>query len=318
MTRLVSLALVLALPWPLNTLVPDWVDRVRYNSRERTATAIEAAAEGDADAALKAAETAYEIAPRTFQPPDDGLSDAESGGAGDEGDSENRSAAKKRVDPRVAFNTGTAHLDAGKEKRAVELLRQAAADLDASGEAGLAPTAHYNLGNAQLSAGDTAGAVASYKESLRRDPDDADAKHNLEVALRRLKEERKMQTQEPQETPGGDEQGEDEQGDQGGGNADTEDDEESQSQPRDPGEGEDEDEQPGQNPPPQPPPEPEDGEGEEPQPRSDALRDFEDQPDMTAEQARALLESVENLERRQRQEEAAELQRRQAEGRKDW
>ncbi len=299
MIRLLPLALVLTLPWPLSTLVPAWVDEVLYNPRERTATAIEAAARGDADQALAAARTAYEIAPRSV--PEDAVADPES------------PEPRPRVDSRVAYNTGTAHLAAGDAGRAVELLNQAAATADADAP-GLAATTHYNLGNAQLEAGDTAAAIASYKESLRRDPADAAAKHNLEVALRRLDEERKLQAKEPRETPGGDRPGEREVGDQGGGQGEGE----APDSPTD-------DRQPGEDggegsggEPPTPPadagqPPPED------QPRTEpGLRDFEDQPDMTAEQARALLEAVENVERLQRQEAAAERQRKQAAGRKDW
>lgn len=59
----------------------------------------------------------------------------------------------------------------------------------------LAAEAFYNLGNARFAAADYAGAVDAYKESLRRTPDDMDAKVNLELALR------KMQENEPTPTP---------------------------------------------------------------------------------------------------------------------
>jgi len=294
-TRLAALLLVAALPWPFDALVPSWVDRALYNPRERTEAALEAYRDGDAEAAAKAADKALAVAPRR--------AGEEAGDGGEDG---------VPADPRVAFNAGTAHLAAGDAKRAAELLQQAAAGADDAAP-GIAPAAHYNLGNAQLAAGDTAAAVDSFKETLRRTPGDADAKHNLEVALRRLEAERKMQAKQPQETPGGDEKGDDEQGDRGGEDQPNQGDEK-RSDAADPGQGEpqDRDARPQQQP-------GGDG-GDEQQPQGERpLPHFEDQPDMTAEQAASLLESVENLERRQRQEEAAERARRKAaRGEKDW
>ena len=42
---------------------------------------------------------------------------------------------------------------------------------------------HYNIGNVQFQAGKIDQAIESYKSCLRLDPDDRDAKHNLEVVL---------------------------------------------------------------------------------------------------------------------------------------
>lgn len=275
MSRLGALLLVVAaLPWPLELAIPDWVDRYRYNPRERSEAAVEAYGEEDWEAAVEAAETALRVAPeRTTE---DG---------------------EVVADPRLAYNAGTAHLAAGGERDAVTLLEQAAA----AAEPGLAPAAHYNLGNARLAAGDTAGAVEAFKSTLRLRPDDGAAKHNLEVALRRLEEERKLQMGSSQETPGGDRRGEREEGDRGGADDAADRDQQEGEQQQEPGA------------PPQ--------EGEEQRPDSpepEPLPRFEDQPDMTAEQAAALLEAVENLERRQRQEEAAERARRSGRGEKDW
>ena len=48
------------------------------------------------------------------------------------------------------------------------------------------------------------------------------------------------------------------------------------------------------------------------------LPNFEDQPDMTAEQASAILEAVENLEREQRKQQAAERLKSRKTGERDW
>jgi tetratricopeptide (TPR) repeat protein len=81
---------------------------------------------------------------------------------------------------------------------------QAGAALDGalahSGEE-LAPAGNYNLGNARYRAEDYAGAVEAYKQALRLNPADVDAKVNLELALRKLRENRQEQPPEPMEEP---------------------------------------------------------------------------------------------------------------------
>ena len=47
---------------------------------------------------------------------------------------------------------------------------------------------YYNLGNAQVQLNDIEGAIRSYKSALRLNPRDLDAKHNLELALEKLKQ----------------------------------------------------------------------------------------------------------------------------------
>ena len=49
--------------------------------------------------------------------------------------------------------------------------------------------AYYNLGNSFYRQGQFAEAIAAYKEALKLDPDDQDAKHNLELAQRKLEEQ---------------------------------------------------------------------------------------------------------------------------------
>ena len=57
------------------------------------------------------------------------------------------------------------------------------------------PDVHYNIGNAQFQAGKMDQAIESYKSCLRLNPDDLDAKHNLEVAL---SQKRKQETDQGQ------------------------------------------------------------------------------------------------------------------------
>jgi len=241
--------------------LPASVESWLFNPRERTEAGLEAIEAGDVEGAVSALDTAARLAPD---------------------------------DPVARFNAGTARLLAERDDAAEEL--QEAATL-ASPE--LLPRALYNLGNAQLSGGDPASAVESFKNSLRLAPDQLDTKHNLELALEALQEENSGQG-EDQETPDGEEQGDEEQSDDQGS-------EDPSQDPEQQPDGQEESEQ--QN---------EDG---QPQPQDEQERplpNFEDQPDMTAEQAAAILEAVENLEREQRQAKAAERLKNRKKGERDW
>jgi len=259
---------------------PAWIERWLYNPRERTALAIERLEAGDAEGALEAFETAGRIAPE---------------------------------DPRVLFDLGAGRLlaDHGDAVGALE----AALGLAAGGDPAAAPEggpwgaslppelrqpALFNLGNARLAAGDNAGAVAAYEDALRLDPADEAAKFNLELALRRLEEER-LRLLPPQEAPGGRRSGEEEPGEESGGAGEPE---------REPDPGPQDVGQSG----------PEAGTD----PREGApfgarpLAGFEEQEDLTAAQAAALLEAVQHLERRLRQVEARRAAREAAAEEEDW
>lgn len=286
MRLLAAAALAVVLLGPFDLLrPPPWLDRWLYNPRERTERGLEDHRAGRHDEAADHFDRALRLG----------------GGEADPDDPE-----APPPDPRLLYNAGTAHLAAGGEARAVDLLERAAAAEEIP--RALGSDVHYNLGNAKLAAGDPGGAVAAFEEALRRAPDDEAAKHNLEVALRRLEEQKRMSMPPGGEGAQGDESGGASASEQGG--SDRQGDEQRPDQgPADPREGAppEDDGQPQGTP---------DGggdrQGERPLPR------FEDQPDMTAEQAAALLEAVENLERRQRQERAAERARRVSPEGKDW
>lgn len=59
--------------------------------------------------------------------------------------------------------------------------------------------AYYNLGNSFYRQGQFAEAIAAYKEALKLNPDDQDAKHNLELAQQQL--EKQQLTPSPQPSP---------------------------------------------------------------------------------------------------------------------
>jgi tetratricopeptide (TPR) repeat protein len=237
------------------------VERWLYNPRERTERALADLEAGDADAAARKLASAARIRPH---------------------------------DPLVRFNAGAGELVAGDPGAAAEQLARSVESAD--GE--LKARALYNLGNAQLAQEDYPAAVAAYKDSLRLLPEQGDAKHNLEIALARLEEQRSRHGEE-QETPEAPNPGEEETSAHAGDERTPDPESRQGEDPTDPSQG-----------------------GGAPRPRPDAsgssLRHFEEQPDMTAEQAAAILEAVENLEREQLRRLAEERREERATGDRDW
>lgn len=259
------------LPSSLRPHLPVWAERVLYNPRERTAEAIAAAERGEPSAVVPPAETALRLAPD---------------------------------DPLVQYDAGTALLAAGgiaDRGRAVEVLEGAARSAGPE----LAAAAHYNLGNARLAARDPAGAVEAFKQALRLEPGNADAKFNLELALREKlrqppqlplppKGSGPLEGNRPSDDPGGKSAGDQDRGGSGAGAGD-----ESGGQ----GQAGLDDEKRS---------DPDDRRGWSPRP------DFRDQPGMSAAEAAELLRAVENLERQQRRELAAKQGRHRAAEDRDW
>ncbi|MGH7554466.1 MAG: tetratricopeptide repeat protein, partial [Longimicrobiales bacterium] len=141
--------------------------------------------------------------------------------------------------PQVRYNLGTALLRLGRFDEAEQQLQLALAGVDPD----LRQRAYYNLGNRYLEAARADSnaegqdqlldaAIDAYKQSLRLQPGDADAKWNLEMALRE-----KDETPDP--PPGG--QGESQQQDdpqqnpQGGGGGSNDSPASEQEGPRQPG-----------------------------------------------------------------------------------
>jgi len=94
-------------------------------------------------------------------------------------------AAKKPKDPRPAFNAGGALYRLEQLDDATAMYEAVAARKDIPAKTRAA--ALYNLGNARYRGGDFANAAAAFRGSLALAPGDADARHNLAVALRSLR-----------------------------------------------------------------------------------------------------------------------------------
>ncbi len=103
-----------------------------------------------------------------------------------------RAAAARPDDPTVRFDRGAALLKLDKLPEATREFQRAAEARDPS----LKSDAYYNLGVAQFKQERFREAVDAYKRSLALRPDDRRTKWNLELAQRRLKEQKEKPPQD--------------------------------------------------------------------------------------------------------------------------
>ena len=87
--------------------------------------------------------------------------------------------------PELKFNLGTALSLSGKKDEALSELHAAA---DSLKEKNLSAAAYFNAGNTLYSAGDYQGALEEYKKAVKLDQKSPDIRHNLDLAVRKLKE----------------------------------------------------------------------------------------------------------------------------------
>jgi Ca-activated chloride channel family protein len=110
--------------------------------------------------------------------------------------------AAQQEDP----NLTAPYYNAGNARYRQNDLKGAAAQLQQAGRAAdekVAPSAAYNLGNTYFRGQDLPKAIDAYKQALRLNPNDADAKHNLELALQ---QQQQQQSQQQQQQGGGGQQ----------------------------------------------------------------------------------------------------------------
>ena len=134
------------------------------------------------------------------------------------------------------FNRGVALSGADSVEAASDAYLRAAAAADPK----IAADAFYNLGNLHFDGQQFEPAIDSYLKSLDRNPDDEEARRNLELAVQRLQEQQQQQQQQSQDP-----------------NEDEGEDEPPQDQPSQPQDDQDEEPPPDSGDEEQPPPEPE-------------------------------------------------------------
>jgi tetratricopeptide (TPR) repeat protein len=103
-------------------------------------------------------------------------------------------AAYRKASPGAAasYNAGNAAFQQGKYDEAADLFKKAAAAATPEARS----DAFFNLGNAYLQQGKYREAIAAYENSLRQQPNRFDAKKNLQIAKKKLREQ-----QEPPPPP---------------------------------------------------------------------------------------------------------------------
>ena len=114
-------------------------------------------------------------------------------------------------DPELAepyYNAANALYRQGAYEAALEQMNMA---LSFAEQETLAQAGYFNLGNTSYNAQDLESAIASYRQALLINPDDQDAKYNLELALQQQQQQQNEQEQDQQEQ----DQQDQEQSDQG-------------------------------------------------------------------------------------------------------
>jgi len=195
------------------------------------------------------------------------------------------------------YNAANALYREGAYPEALALMQQALSYAD---DESLAESGFYNMGNSSFGSEDWESAVAAYRDALLLNPDDQDAKYNLELALQQIEQqqqEEEEQEQEQEQEQNEEEQEQDQNGEgeeneeeqeqsEDGQNQDGENSQEEEQDPSENGEGEEEnDQQQEQNQDQEGQGEPEDGEPQPGQAPAPGQR-------MTEEQARQLLAAI--------------------------
>lgn len=105
--------------------------------------------------------------------------------------------------PRLRYglrnNLGAALLKSGNAESARQAFEQAIAEAGETGEEIDLARSAYNAGNAAFAAQDLEGALAYYRHSLLRNPDNEDARFNYEFVKRRIEEQEQQEQQNSQQ-----------------------------------------------------------------------------------------------------------------------
>ncbi len=97
--------------------------------------------------------------------------------------------------PELEYNIASTLHEQGAYEEAVDKFRKALNTTDLLQEA----KAHYNLGSTHFRMEDYQKAIEHYQRAVEIDPDDMDAKYNLELARRKLKDQMEQQQEKQEE-----------------------------------------------------------------------------------------------------------------------
>ena len=93
--------------------------------------------------------------------------------------------------PEVLYNLGNSLIKQKKYDQGIQSLRQSAN----KGDKAIRENSWYNTGNALFETGRFKDSAEAFVQALKLDPSDNDAKHNLELALLKLKEQQQSARQ---------------------------------------------------------------------------------------------------------------------------
>jgi len=106
-----------------------------------------------------------------------------------------RAEVERPETPELHYNIGTALYQDQKFEEALDKMQKALVTEDIEQEA----FTHYNTGNVYYRMGDYQNAIQSFQRSLELNPGDIDAKYNLELSRKMLKEQMKPENQQQQQ-----------------------------------------------------------------------------------------------------------------------
>ena len=207
-----------------------------------------------------------------------------------------RAAAARPQDPAVRFNVADGLYKNGRYDEAATLFKSLGDDAQSS----LAGASRYNLGNSLFQKQDYKGAVQAYRDALHAMPGDADTRRNLELSLRKLKEQEEQKKRDEERQKNDKDRKQDEKQDQ--------------KQQQD----QDKKDQKGQQGQQKPSPNPQQGQNPKPQtPEEKADQRFREEAGMPKERAMQLLDALQQNEKAEQQK-ALALKRAQRKKGKDW
>ncbi|HEY7925426.1 MAG TPA: VWA domain-containing protein, partial [Vicinamibacteria bacterium] len=186
-----------------------------------------------------------------------------------------RAAAARPQDPAVRFNVADGLYKNGRYDEAATLFKSLGDDA----QSGLAGASRYNLGNSLFQKQDYKGAVQAYRDALRAMPGDADTRRNLELSLRKLKEQEEQKKRDEERQKNDKDRKQDEKQDQKQQDQDKKDQKGQQGQQR-------------------PSPNPQQGQNPKPQtPEEKADQRFREEAGMPKERAMQLLDALQQNEK---------------------